>query len=256
MGNIISKDALIQRLAQVKASGLQVQTYVRLMGVNKNYVYSARQTLRAQYGMTDDEINAALPKFVDAYRSWMDGSPETRDDFVALYSAYLERDSGVSEHQFCNDNGIGDFQFRIYRTGYKYFTDIFDKLSPEDQIATINTGVDGPIHFVVGSKKQIQKIKVETNEPKPEPVKTVIDLEDVPIDTDTSEPTKPVKAMEAIEKVMGPKAVSETMYIDFTRYDGDDMDRYVSVSVPFDINHVHEIFESIADVVFAFMTAR
>lgn len=256
--NELTNEELIMRIAKTKASGLTADAYFRLMGFCKNHVYSARKQLRDR-GVTNEYINADVSSRIDTLRSWMDSTPSDRDAFLNLYSIYLDRPKGSSEHDFCRDYGFDEYEFRKLRAGYKYFTDIFEKLDSKDAAATVNSGIDGPIRIVyTGDKKEEDKEDLANDQftNMGLPSGTVHDdLKPgtyIPVEYDEEEQAY-CKTSESDQETT---PTSETMWIDFTRYDGDDMDRCVSVSVPFDIDHVHEIFESMAQLIFAFMTTR
>lgn len=257
--NELTNEELIMRIAKTKASGLTATAYFKLMGFCKNHVYSARKQLHNR-GVTDEHINSDVSNRIDTLRSWMDMSPIERGDFADLYALYLERPKGMSDHEFVSEYGIDEYEFKRLRTGYKYFTDIFEKLSSKDAAATVNSGIDGPIRIVyTGDKKEEDKEDLANDQFTNMGLPSGTDLEDckpgtyIPVEYDEEEQAY-CKTDEPVSET--PTPTSETMWIDFTRYDGDDVDRCASISVPFDIDHVHEIFESMAQLIFAFMTTR
>ena len=277
--NELTNDELIIRIAKTKASGLPADSYFRLMGLNKSYVYSARKILRNR-GMKDEEIEVEVCNKMRVLRSWMDKSPSERDEFVALYSTYLERPKDVSEHQFCNEAGIDVYEFRRLRTGYKYFTDIFEKLDSKDAAATVNTGVNGPIQIIFHRKpsevkaeifkdisaKYTKKLEDEGEVSGKEVVTALFNalgsnceekiLDGTVLDNltpGTYIPSETTPAVSTEENDDGWNYASRVVHIHMSRYAWEDTDRSFIVDLPYDENNLDHIFTNIARLLHEFM---
>lgn len=172
----VTNEEYLKRIAYARASGLNETKFSRFYrSGDSTWVSSAKKQLK-QRGISDEEIESELPKYVDALKSYMDTTDSDRDEWCIVNEEVAklgldDPNKSSSLARYLDENGIDEYWYRKLRTGYTYFTDVLDKMTCAERTATINSGKiykDEKLHFMFGAKPIGDDKHTDTKEPDEE----------------------------------------------------------------------------------------
>ena len=163
----VSNDELIRRIAYQRASGLTQIAWLKYIKVKDvNQIGRAAAQLKSR-GASKEEIEKRVGFWVDDIRLFLESSHTERDEFLMWYEEIInlklnaqERSAGLLK--YLTDNDINtDWYFNMLR-GYEFFRYCLSIMSPEDAVATMNSGVDSSIKLCFEHPKEDTQEELET----------------------------------------------------------------------------------------------
>ena len=163
----VSNDELIRRIAYQRASGLTQIAWLKYIKVKDvNQIGRAAAQLKSR-GVSKDEIEERVGFLVDDIRQFLGAPHAERDEFLMWYEEIInlkldaqERSAGLLK--YLTDNDINtDWYFTMLR-GYEFFRYCLSMMSPEDAVATMNSGVSSSIKLCFEHPKEDTQEELET----------------------------------------------------------------------------------------------
>lgn len=257
----VSNDELIRRIAYQRASGLTQIAWLKYIKVKDvNQIGRAAAQLKSR-GVSKEEIEERVGFWVDDIQLFLSSSHAERDEFLMWYEEIInlklnaqERSAGLLK--YLTDNDINtDWYFNMLR-GYEFFRYCLSIMSPEDAVATMNSGVNSSI------KLSFEHPKEDTQEE---------------LDTQTSGYIAPTRSSADEEYYVDPQAVTtaavgyeevddeeqkgtelgsaaDLITVQLCRYkDGGPADRSASIDIPFTEETFIAVMTAIDAIVRKFM---
>lgn len=156
----VTNEEYLKRIAYAHASGLKETKFSRFYhNGDPTWVSGAKKQLK-QRGISDEEMELELPKYVDALKSYMNTTDSDRDEWCMIHEEVAklgldDPNKSSSLARYLDENKIDEYWYRKLRTGYTYFTDVLNKMTDAERTATINSGKiykNEKLRFMFGAK--------------------------------------------------------------------------------------------------------
>lgn len=257
----VSNDELIRRIAYQRASGLTQIAWLRYIKVKDvNQIGRAAAQLKSR-GVSKEEIEERVGIWVDDIRQFLESPHTERDEFLMCYEEIInlkldaqERSAGLL--RYLTDNDINtDWYFTMLK-GYEFFRYCLSIMSPEDAVATMNSGVDSSIKLCFEHPKEGAHEELETQTSGYiAPARPRADEEyyvDPQAVTTAEVSYEEVDDGEPEDTELGNTA--DFITVQLCRYkDGGPADRYASIDIPFTEENFIKAMTAIDAIVRQFM---